>query len=90
MRPALVIQNDVGNRFSATTIVAAITTRVRRSYPFHVDVTAEETGLRQDSTVLLEQLQTIDQIRLQDRIGELGSNRLAEVDEALRHSLGIA
>jgi mRNA interferase MazF len=89
-RPALVIQNDIGNRLSPTTIVAAVTTRARRPYPFHVDVTAAESGLRQDSTVLLEQLQTIDQDRLRDQIGVLGEERMGEVDEALHWSLGMA
>jgi mRNA interferase MazF len=89
MRPALIIQNDIGNQYSPTTIVAAVTSRVRRPYPFHVPVTAAECGLSQDSTVLLEQIQTIDQARLQDRIGALSSERMVEVDRALQHSLGL-
>jgi mRNA interferase MazF len=88
-RPALVIQNDLGNQFSATTIVAALTTRIRRPYPFHVEVSAIEGGLPDDSMVLLEQIQTIDSDRLQERIGALDSGRMIQVDRALMRSLGI-
>ena len=88
-RPALVIQNDIGNKSSTTTIVADITSRIKKLYPFHVDVTAAESGLPQDSTILLEQIRTIAQDRLIKRCGQLGSNRMKEVNQALRHSLEI-
>ena len=88
-RPALVIQNDRGNEFSPTTIVAAVTTRGRRLYPFQVEVSAVECGLPHDSTILLDQIQTVDQNRLLERIGALVSDRMVDVDRALLRSLGI-
>lgn len=89
VRPALVIQNNVGNEFSPTTIVAAVSTRVRRKYPFHVAVTARESGLPKDSTVKCEQIHTVAQSRLTSRIGELSPAKMLEVNMALRHSLGL-
>lgn len=88
-RPALVIQNDIGNENSPTTIVAAITSRIKKPYPFHVDVTAAESGLREDSTILLEQIRTMSQDRLMQRCGQLGYKKMKEVDQALRLSLEI-
>ena len=88
-RPALVIQNDVGNQHSATTIVAAITSRQREPYPFHVSVTAVESGLPEDSTIQLEHILTVSQDRLVEYCGKLGSNKMKEVNQALRHSLEI-
>ena len=88
-RPALVIQNDIGNENSPTTIVAAITSRIKKPYPFHVDVTAAESGLREDSTILLEQIRTMSQDRLMQRCGQLGYSKMKEVDRALRLSLEI-
>lgn len=90
VRPALIIQNDVGNQFSPTTIVAAITSQPRRRrYPFHVAFTSEESGLRLDGTVLCEQVQTIDQSRLGRMAGALPPRRMLEVDAALHRSLGL-
>lgn len=89
-RPGLVIQNDIGNKTSTTTIVAAITSKKKRSFPFHVEITTKESGLTEDSTVLLEQIQTVPQDRLTEKIGEItGKNKMQEVDMALMHSLGI-
>ncbi len=91
VRPALIIQNDVGNQFSPTTIVAAITSQPRRRrYPFHVAFTSEESGLRLDGTVLCEQIQTIDQSRLDELAGALTSEKMEEVNLAVQHSLGLA
>ena len=89
VRPALVVQNDVGNQHSPTTIVAAVTTQARRTYPFQVAVTADESGLPRDSVVLLNQLQTVDRTRLRDRAGRLTAGRMAQVDQALRLSLSL-
>ncbi len=89
-RPALIVQNDVGNRFSPTTVVAAVSTQQRRSYPFHVAISAEESGLPQNSVVKCEQLQTIDQTRLGRPLGSLTRDKMAEVDAALHRSLGLA
>ncbi|MCR4393712.1 MAG: type II toxin-antitoxin system PemK/MazF family toxin [Dehalococcoidales bacterium] len=89
LRPALVIQNDVGNKFSPTTIVAALTTAVEKSYPFLVKVTAEESGLPEDSTVNLAVILTVDKTRLKNKCGELNSAKMLEVNEAIRASLGL-
>jgi mRNA interferase MazF len=89
-RPVLIIQNDVGNQFSPTTIVAAITSQLRRrSYPFHVPFTPQDSGLPLDGTVLCEQIQTVDQTRLGDLAGALHTSKLQEVDQALHRSLGL-
>jgi len=88
-RPALVIQNDTGNRMSPTTIVAAITTAIDREYPFLANVTAAESGLPRDSTVNLSAILTIDQTRLGNRCGSLSQARMRQVDEAIRASLGL-
>lgn len=88
-RPALIVQNDIGNANSATTIIAAITSQHGVSYPFHVEISAQESGLPQDGTVLLEQLRTINKDRLTRRVGSLSSAKMKEVDKALQISLGL-
>lgn len=88
-RPALIVQNDKGNESSTTTIIAAITSKKKVSYPFHVEISAQESGLPQDSTVLLEQLLTINKDRLVGRIGSLSSAKMREIDRALQVSLGL-
>jgi mRNA interferase MazF len=87
---AVVLQNDVGNRTSPTTIVAAITAQKKKSYPFHVEISSKESGLPQNSTILLEQIQTVSQNRLVKKLGELDEPKMYEVDEALMCSLGIS
>lgn len=87
---ALVMQNDIGNRTSSTTIVAAITSKRKKSYPFHVEISKEESGLPEDSTILLEQIQTVPQSRLTEKKGELDKHKMEEVDGALICSLGIS
>ena len=89
IRPALIIQNDVGNQFSSTTIVAAISTRRARDYPFEVAVTAGESGLPRDSIVKCEQIQTNDQTHLGWLVGTLEAEKVFEVDLALQRSLGL-
>ncbi|MBI2912765.1 MAG: type II toxin-antitoxin system PemK/MazF family toxin [Chloroflexi bacterium] len=89
-RPALVIQNDVGNQFAPTTIVAAVTTsRPRRDYPFTVSISASESGLPQESYVNFSQLLTIDKSRLLRRAGRLQPNKMRQVDAAISVSLGL-
>jgi mRNA interferase MazF len=89
-RPALVLQNDVGNRWRSTTIVAAITSRTTgERYLTEVDVSAPEGGLDRDSRVLLGQLRTVDRLRLLRRLGRLTPGTQARVDDALRVSLGL-
>ena len=90
IRPALIIQNDDGNQFSPTTMVAVISTQQRRHYPFHVAITPQESGLPRDSVVKCEQVQTVDQVRLGRLAGVLGGDRMEEVDLALHRSLGLA
>ena len=89
-RPGLIIQNDRGNTSSPTTIVANITSQPRRQrYPFHVPFTARESGLPLDSTVLCEQVVTVDLKRVEGFLGALGREKMREVDAALHWSLGL-
>ena len=88
-RPALVVQNDIGNQFSPTTVVATISTQQQRSYPFQVAISAEDSGLPHNSVVKCEQLQTIDETRLGRLLGSLTRDKMAEVDAALHRSLGL-
>ncbi|OGL47250.1 MAG: PemK family transcriptional regulator [Candidatus Schekmanbacteria bacterium RBG_13_48_7] len=89
LRPALVIQNDIGNKYSPTTIVTALTTAIEKSYPFLIRVTAKESGLPKDSTVNLAVILTIDKSRLISKCGEIIEKKMAEVDEAIKASLGL-
>lgn len=89
VRPALVIQNDIGNRFSSTIIVASISTVPERPYPFLIRFTVAESGLGQDSAVNLSQILTIDKMCLGDKCGELSPTKMAEVDEAIKTSLAL-
>jgi len=89
LRPALAIQNNVGNQYSPTTIVAAITTAAEKAYPFMVRIPALESGLPRDSMVNLAAILTIDQTRLGDKCGELSPAKMAEVEEAIKTSLAL-
>lgn len=89
LRPALVIQNDIGNKYSSNTIVASITTAPVKVYPFVVPITALESGLPHDSIVDLASILTIDKARLRRKCGELNKAKMAEVDEAIKTSLGL-
>lgn len=90
VRPVLIVQNNVGNRHSPTVIVAAITSRTTKAkLPTHVQITREENGLKCNSTILLEQVRTIDRCRLREYIGQLPSGQMAQADEALLTSLGL-
>ena len=91
VRPVLVVQNDVGNKYSPTIIVAAVTSQTGKAkLPTHVQLQATQGGLSKDSVVLLEQLRTIDKQRLKEKIGALSENQLPDVVTALSVSLGIA
>lgn len=86
----LVIQNDIGNRFSPTVIIAAITAQIQKAkLPTHVEIIAEEHGFDRDSVILLEQIRTIDKQRLTDKITHLDEEMMAKVDEGLQISLGL-
>jgi len=90
VRPVLVIQNDIGNRFSPTVIVAAITAQIQKAkLPTHVEIEAEQHGFDRDSVVLLEQIRTIDKQRLTDKITHLDDEMMRKVDEALQISVGL-
>ena len=89
IRPVLIIQNDAGNRCSPTTIVAAITGRIKHDYlPTHVKVDGRQCGLHRLSTVLLEQIRTLDKSRLLDFVGHMDSKKMGEIDLALSISVG--
>ena len=88
-RPALIIQNDTGNRLSPTVIVAAFTTAAGKLYPFLVPVSMKESRLPKDSAINLSHIMTIDKARLEDRCGELSQDKMAEVDKAIKVSLGL-
>ncbi len=88
-RPALIIQNDIGNTHSPATIVAAITSTARDIYPHEVLLKAGEGGLQKDSIVLLNQVRTIDKKRLGKKLGMVSSDALKKVDRALAISLGL-
>ena len=90
IRPVLIVQNDVGNRFSPTVIAAAITSqRGKAKLPTHILLDSQTTGLSRDSIVLLEQVRTIDKHRLKERMGRLDSGSMDRVDQALSISFGL-
>lgn len=90
VRPVLVIQNDIGNRYSPTVIVAAITAQIQKAkLPTHVEISAERYGFDRDSVILLEQIRTIDKQRLTDKITHLDDVIMSRVNEALQISLGL-
>lgn len=90
MRPVLVIQNDVGNEYSPTTIIAAITSQLDKArLPTHVELTKELCGLEKNSVILLEQIRTIDKRRLQDKVSTLEAELMSRVNKALEISLGL-
>ena len=91
VRPVLVIQNDIGNRHSPTVIVAAITSRIKhRCQPTHVNLNGRQCGLHSDSTIMLEQLRTLDKHRLLGYVGSVGKAKMDEVDKALEISVGTS
>ena len=90
VRPVLIVQNDVGNRFSPTVIAAAITSqRDKTNLPTHIEVDARNCGLSKDSIVLLEQVRTIDKRRLREKMGALDGGDMGKVNEALSVSFGL-
>jgi mRNA interferase MazF len=90
IRPVLVIQNDIGNQYSPTTIVLAITSQINKAkLPTHVELKSEDFGLERDSVILAEQVRTIDKTRLKQRIAMLDEEVMNNVDQALMISLGL-
>ena len=90
IRPVLIIQNDIGNKYSPTVIAAAITSRINKAkMPTHIELTAKEYGLNKDSVILLEQIRTIDKRRLRERIGRIDDGLMVSVNDALSISFGL-
>lgn len=90
VRPVVIMQNDVGNKYSPTTIIAAITSQLNKAkLPTHVGVRSEEFGLPKNSVVLLEQIRTIDKKRLRDKIGFFKEDTMQDIEKAARISLGL-
>ncbi len=91
IRPVLIVQNDVGNKYSPTVIAAAITSQKEKAkLPTHITLDAEGCGLSKESVVLLEQIRTIDKRRLKERMGQLDDGSMQQVDKALTISFGLA
>jgi mRNA interferase MazF len=89
-RPVLVVQNDVGNKYSPTVIAAAITSKINKAkLPTHIEIDAARYGLSKDSVILLEQVRTIDKRRLRERIGRLDEVQIIKVNDALSISFGL-
>lgn len=90
VRPVLVVQNDIGNKYSPTIIAAAITSKLTKAkLPTHIEIDAVSYGLVKDSVVLLEQIRTLDKRRLKEKIGTLNKSTMDKVDIALAISLGV-
>jgi len=90
VRPVLIIQNDVGNKYSPTVIATAITSQINKAkMPTHIELDANEYGLSKDSVVLAEQIRTIDKKRLKEKIGHLDDELMNKVNEALEISFGL-
>ena len=91
LRPVLIVQNDVGNKFSPTVIAAAITSQRDKSrLPTHIDLVSDNSGLAKNSVILLEQIRTIDKSRLKDRMGHIDSSAMQLVNKALSVSFGLS
>ncbi len=90
MRPVLIVQNDVGNKYSPTVIAAAITSQTNKAkLPTHITLNADRCGLSKDSVVLLEQIRTLDKRRLKERMGTLDSGSMNQINQALSVSFGL-
>ena len=90
VRPVLIVQNDVGNKYSPTVIAAAITSRLGKAkLPTHIDIYADQVGLQKDSVILLEQVRTIDKRRLREHMGRLSQEQMQKVDNAIAVSFGL-
>ena len=90
VRPVLIVQNDIGNKYSPTVIAAAITSQQDKSrMPTHINVDGDSCGLSKDSVVLLEQVRTIDKRRLKEKMGSVDEAAMSRVNEAISISFGI-
>ncbi len=90
VRPVLIIQNDIGNKYSPTVIIAAVTSQINKAkLPTHIEISGDEYGLNKDSVILAEQVRTIDKKRLKEKIGHLDEELMTRVNEALEISFGL-
>lgn len=90
IRPVLIVQNDIGNKYSPTVIAAAITSQINKAkMPTHIEIAAEDFGLNKDSVILLEQIRTIDKKRLREKIGRLDDFLMDKVNDAISISFGL-
>ena len=90
LRPVLIVQNDVGNKYSPTVIAAAITSKMGKTkLPTHIDVVGNQVGLAKDSVILLEQIRTIDKKRLKEKMGHLDDDTMRNVNDAIGVSFGL-
>ena len=90
LRPVLIIQNDIGNRYSPTVIAAALTSRMSKTHlPTHIDIYADKAGLAKDSVILLEQIRTLDKRRLKEKMGHLDDDVMQVVNSAIAVSFGL-
>ena len=90
VRPVLIVQNDIGNKYSPTVIAAAITSQINKAkMPTHIEIGAANYGLNKDSVILLEQIRTIDKQRLREKIGRLSDDLMDGVDRAIGISFGL-
>ena len=90
IRPVLIVQNDVGNKYSPTVIAAAITSQHENArLPTHIELSTQSSGLQKNSIVLLEQIRTIDKKRLKEKMGKLDSSSMNRIDNALTVSFGL-
>lgn len=90
VRPVLIVQNDVGNKYSPTVIAAAITSQQSKAnIPTHIQIGSESSGLAKNSVVLLEQVRTIDKKRLKEKMGSVDQSAMSKVDQAISISFGL-
>jgi mRNA interferase MazF len=90
IRPVLIVQNDIGNKYSPTVIASAITSQINKAkLPTHIELSAKDYGLPRDSVILLEQIRTIDKKRLREKIGHLDDELMEKVNEAITVSFGL-
>ena len=90
-RPVLILQNDIGNKYSPTVIVAAITSQINKAkMPTHIEIKADDYGLSRDSVILLEQIRTIDKKRLREKAGQIDEELMEKINEAISISFGLS
>ena len=89
VRPVLIVQNDVGNKFSPTIIAIAITSKQKVKLPTHIEIEGIKYGLDKDSVILAEQIRTLDKKRLREKVGKVDEETMEKVKKAIEISFGI-